>query len=74
MVISNKLILQWGEYANGTNTFPLSFSSKVSLAVTGEYSWNQVTKIKTLAKTKFTVETDASTTQSPIKTYIAVGY
>jgi hypothetical protein len=70
----NGIQLCWGTYADGTNNFSVAFASKVSIAVCGEYSWNQVTKITKLTVSNFTVETDASSSQSPVKRYIAIGY
>ena len=55
-------------------TTSVAFGSKVSLAVCGEYSWNQVTKVTKLTVSNFTVTTNASSSQSAVKRYIAIGY
>lgn len=70
----NGIQLCWGSYANGTNTFSVAFGSKVSLAVCGEYSWNETTKVTKLTVSNFTVDTDTNSSQSPVKRYIAIGY
>ena len=71
---SNGVIIQWGNFSNGTNTFPTAFTAYAKVAVSGEYSWNQKCYITSVHNTYFTVSDNTSPSQTPIKMYVAVGY
>ena len=73
-VISNFMI-QYGKWTDaGTVSFPISYSQEVSLTYTGQYNWNQSAKVTSLTLTSFKISCSASTDQTGIRNWIAVGY
>lgn len=68
---SNGLILQWGEWNNGKNYFPVTFTSFYKIAVCGSYSFgnndNTITNVSNLNYF------NAQKQHSSITHYIAIG-
>ena len=65
------MLINYGNYVHGTNTFPLAYTQNVSIANSGDYSWsgtdNNIPN-KTLASFKAKVRNT-----SVITNYIAIG-
>lgn len=71
---SNGIIIQWGTYAAGKNTFATAFSSYARVTISGDYSWNQRNYVSKVEKSYFEVSSNTSASQTPTKHFIAVGY
>ena len=70
-MLSNDIIINFGNYINGINIFPLAYSQVCFIAACGEYSWdgyNNIILTKTLES--FTAERKKS---NACTTYIAIG-
>lgn len=72
---SNGLLIQWGWFNGGWNTFTRPFvTNSPAVAISGEWSWNQVCKITSTSSTGFNIEKSTNdSSQTPIRHYIAIG-
>ena len=39
-MLSNDIIINFGNYINGTNIFPLAYSQACFIATSGDYNWD----------------------------------
>ena len=74
LLVFNKTIICYGTWSFATIKFPVSYTKKVCIAWTGQYNWNETSKISSSSLTGFTVSGNASTSQTGIRNWISVGF
>lgn len=72
MDINNSMLICFGQYVKGTNTYPLAYTKFVRIVTTGDYSWSgSDNRIKSTTLTTF--DCLCSLTNNIVTNYLSIG-